>query len=257
MVLTSASSAPIATKSLLDSVGSEGKNTINSVYKIICPKTRKKGTGFLIKEGFIITNNHVIEECNENEIRVFSFRNNEIKLKKVINDKVRDLAILFPKSRLGGGLELIEEKVEPGIMVCTWGFPLRYRGPAPLLSTGFLAGFSVDGGVKKFIINGAFNEGNSGGPLLRAEESKVLGVVVSKHLPLLTPFITSAIRALRENSSGVVFLATDEDGNEKQFVESQLVAEILIRYYEMSQVVIGEAIQSCEVIKFLKENKLR
>lgn len=249
---------PISTKDLLDSVGKEGKKAITSVYKIICPRTNSKGTGFLIDKGIIITNNHVIGGCDEKEIIAISGMNEEILFEKIIKDERRDLAVLFPKSKLNGGLKLIEKiDVEPGIMVCTWGFPLNYNGPAPLLSTGFLAGFSRKNTIKRLIINGAFNEGNSGGPLLKAKDDKVLGVVVAKHLPIITPFIKSAIEALSKNKSGLIFKYSNGSKNQKEVAESQIVAEILKYYHKMSQVVIGEAVESCEVIEFLKENNLK
>ncbi len=250
-------SMPISTKELLDSVGSEGKKAVSSVFKIICKDTNSKGTGFLIKEGVILTNEHVVRGSNKQNIIAVSSLNKEIKFDKIILDTVRDLAVLFPQEEMEGGLEILEDlDIEPGVMVCTWGFPLNYNGPAPLLSTGFLAGFSERLGVKRLVINGAFNNGNSGGPLLKANDSKVLGVVVAKHLPLITPFIASAIEALSKNTSGVVFTWRDNNGNTKQFVESQIVAEILGYYHHMSQVVIGEAIESKELIKFLKDNGL-
>jgi hypothetical protein len=109
--------------------------------------------------------------------------------------------------------------------------------------------------VKHIVVNGAFNPGNSGGPLLVSGNDKVIGVVVSKHTPI-TPFLYSAIQALANNSSGVVFTATDEKGNNKQFVESQIVAELLKYFRELTQVMIGEAIDRQELIEFLKENNI-
>ena len=115
----------------------------------------------------------------------------------------------------------------------------------------------IKDGIKRLIINGAFNEGNSGGPLLKAKDSKVLGVVVAKHLPIRTPSIKNAIEALSKNKAGAIFTCFDKKGNKKDMAESQIVAEILEYYHKMSQVVIGEAIESCEVIKLLEENGIK
>jgi hypothetical protein len=69
----------------------------------------------------------------------------------------------------------------------------------------------------------------------------VIGVVVSKHAPI-SQYHHSAIEALANNSSGVTYAATNENGDVKRFVESQLVAELLIHMRNLTQVMIGEAI---------------
>lgn len=99
-----------------------------------------------------------------------------------------DLAILSMGKPLEGPRPLplsMATNFQLGSRVSTWGFPLGYDGSVPLLSVGHLAG--VD--QKKYcppqwIINGAFNAGNSGGPVLSIEDGSVIGVVSSK----LTPF---------------------------------------------------------------------
>ena len=86
-------------------------------------------------------------------------------------------------------------------------------------------------------------------------ESTVRGVAVSKHAPI-SRSLQSAIDALANNTSGIVFTATDGQGNTKTFVESQLVADILKYFRSMTQVVIGEAITAHDVAAFLSANKL-
>jgi hypothetical protein len=101
----------------------------------------------------------------------------------------------------------------------------------------------------------AFNPGNSGGPLFIAGSEEVIGVVVSKHAPITT-FVRSAIDVLARNKSGVVYTATDEHGNKREFVESQVVAEVLLYFRQMTQVMIGEAVAASELIAFLEHHKL-
>ncbi len=252
---------PISTKWLIDSVGKMGRDLINHVFLIIC--SGKKGSGFLYKSGHIITNWHVIKDCPTNKIIVISSENKRIEIINVCIDKDRDLAILTPKEKLEGGLELDDSNdIKPGIQISTWGHPLGYNGPSPLLSVGYIAGFKDHKAnltspiIKHIIVNGAFNPGNSGGPLLISGTNKVIGVVVSKHAPI-TPFLYSSIQALAKNKSGVVFNWVDDKGNKKDFVESQIVAELLKHFRELTQVMIGEAIDKSELIKFLEENKIK
>jgi len=254
-------SVPISTQWLLDAVGEVGRTVIDSVYLIVCPKTDRKGTGFLMKSGYLVTNWHVIRDCNAAEVLALSSDRKEIFFQNVLSDENRDLAILEPTRNLGKGLEAVNQNVGVGTKVSTWGHPLGYSGPAPILSVGYLAGFrdrrkdERSQVVKRYVINAAFNPGNSGGPLFVSGDNKVVGVVVAKHAPI-TPFLTSAIEALSKNPSGVVFSTTDQKGNTKQFVESQVVAMVLNYFRDMTQVVIGEVIVGSELIAFLKENNI-
>lgn len=181
----------------------------------------------------------------------------------MFEDKNRDLVALIPCGDSVGGLTIVEEgNIQVGIQVATWGYPLGYNGPAPLLTMGHLSGFNdsppyeeTASVVKHLVINGAFNPGNSGGPLFIAGNQEVIGVVVSKHAPI-TPFVRSAIEALAKNPSGFVYRTSDEQGNKRAWSEAQVVAEVLQYFRMMTQVVIGEAIAGSEVVAFLKENSL-
>lgn len=256
------SSVPIATKWLLDSVGEIGRSVVDSVFLIYCPKTQNKGTGFLIKEGYIITNYHVVEGCEARDIVAISSYGTKIKFKNIIVDMDRDLAALEPIQKIEGGLELSDSNrdLKVGMLVSTWGYPLGYNGPAPLLTTGYLSGFSDvrikdnDTIVKHLVINGAFNPGNSGGPLLISNDNKVIAVVVSKHVPM-SKFLKSALQALEDQRSGFQFTATNGKGNTRKYSEAQIVAELLKHHQKLTQVVIGEAIALSELKSFLRQHK--
>lgn len=259
----SQNSIPVSTKWLLDAVGDTGRSVIKSVYMLVCPKTQEKGTGFLLRTGLVISNWHVVQECAINELIGVSSDGSQISFSTLVVDENRDLAALTPSRALKGGLAIQEEgNIQVGTQVTTWGYPLGYNGPAPLLTTGYLSGFNdsppyeqTSLSTKHLVVNGAFNPGNSGGPLFAAGSDEVIGVVVSKHAPI-TPFVRSAIDALAKNKSGVVFTASDEHGNKREFVESQVVAEVLLHFRQMTQVMIGEAVAASELIAFLEGHKL-
>lgn len=250
---------PIATRWLLDAVGPTGRQVVDSVFMIVCPKTSTKGTGFLLDTGYLITNHHVVDGSNFDEVRIISGRSHLVQASGLRSDPKRDLCALEVGPSVAKGLRIDTLQAEVGTQVGTWGFPLGYNGPAPLLTLGHLSGFAEStsstpgaAGKKHLVINAAFNPGNSGGPLFVAGRDGVIGVVVSKHAPI-SAFLASAIKALAENKSGVVFTYTDTAGKAQQFVESQVVAEILLYFRDMTQVVIGEAIAASELIGFLDE----
>lgn len=166
----------------------------------------------------------------------------------------------MPDETINGGLNISEEEdISVGTKVSTWGYPLGYNGPAPLLTIGYLSGFnevrSRNSIVKHLVINGAFNPGNSGGPLFVAGQNEVIGVVVSKHAPIPRA-VASALQALANNPWGLQYTGRDEQGNERAFSEAQIVADLLQYFKGLIQVVIGEAIAGSEVIEFLTENSI-
>ena len=62
--------------------------------------------------------------------------------------------------------------------------------------------------------------------------------------------------ALANNQSGLVFTATDDQGNQTNFAESQLIADLLAHFRKLTQVMIGEAISVNELEDFLKEQRI-
>jgi hypothetical protein len=252
---------PISTRWLLDAVGDVGRSAINSVYMIVCPESGQKGTGFLPKSGHILTNWHVVERSSISSIGAISSRGEQVNFRNSVVDPNRDLAALIPQEPISGGLIVSdEEDINVGTQVSTWGYPLGYNGPAPLLTMGYLSGFNevrLPGGstVKHLVVNGAFNPGNSGGPLFLTGQDTIIGVVVSKHAPI-SRSLASALQALSNNPSGMMYVGRDERGTERHFSEAQIVAELLHYFRNLIQVVIGEAIAGSEVIGFLTDNKI-
>jgi S1-C subfamily serine protease len=65
-------SFPIATQWLLDAAGPGAAAEINSVFKIVCPKTQMLGTGFALDTGYIVTNAHVVGNCGAADVVILS-----------------------------------------------------------------------------------------------------------------------------------------------------------------------------------------
>ena len=129
-----------------------------------------------------------------------------------------------------------------------------------MLSVGYLAGidaYQIRPGtiVRKWIVNAAFNGGNSGGPLIQIETGEVFGVVSSKLAPI-SPTASSILQALEKNPSGLQYTATAPDGSTKSFSEGQLVGMVLNELRRQVQLVIGQAVLLEDMKAFLQTNKI-
>jgi S1-C subfamily serine protease len=254
---TASEGVPVTTRWTLDAAGPGQQNSLTSVYLVTCQKTQIKGTGFLLTSGIVVTNEHVVRDCAHNELQATSSLGETVEFKNSVVDPRRDLALLRPARSLKGGLKLGEDANPPlETRVTTWGFPLSYNGPPPLLSVGYVAGYTAatDGGipVRHIVVNGAFNPGNSGGPLFVANDNRVVGVVVSKW-KLLSQNAPMVIRGLRRSATKTsgTFSLTMPDGTVKSVSNEEAVASVLEEFYNRAQVVIGEAIAVSELKAFI------
>jgi S1-C subfamily serine protease len=253
---------PTSTKLTIENAESYNQsNELMNVCMIFSKTTKKKGSGFLTKSGYIITNYHVIQKTKPNDLLLI-FPNGNVYLPKEIKfDSIRDLAALkFSDIPTPFGFELGESsQLKLGHQLYSWGYPLGYNGPSPLLTVGYLAGYRTlkdttnNKIVNHLVINGAFNSGNSGGALIY--KGKVVGVVQSKHAPI-SDYLLSALKALENNSSGMQYKKTDDFGNVESLSEAQIVAELLIYFRKINQVMIGEAITIDELKNFMSANNI-
>lgn len=138
------------------------------------------GTGFVVAEGRVLTNNHVIEECGRLVVR--NAAGQRLPARVVASERQRDLAVLSVAANVGPALTFRESPdVRRGENVVTYGFPLSgLLSSGPSLTTGALSALSgLRDNPVNFQITAPVNPGNSGGPLLDSQ-ANVIGVVVSK-----------------------------------------------------------------------------
>jgi len=251
---------PVAAPVNTDSAGSGGKQALQSVFRIICRDTNSSGTCFLHKSGNLLTAEHVIRGSSSPEI-MFSDRN-LLKANIVASKKDIDLAILSPTKVINTTpLDISNQSdFSIGTQVSTWGFPDGYMGGTPMLSVGHLSaltGYKLDSGsvVYQWVVNAAFNSGNSGGPLLHIESGSVMGVVSSKLAPI-NPATKTALEALQNQQSGLMYTATQPDGTTTQISEGQVIAAVLNDLRKQTQLVIGMAVLLSDVRSFLESNQM-
>jgi len=141
-------------------------------------KVSGSGSGFFIsKDGYLITNNHVVE--NAIKITIIDIDNKEYKAKKVGLDPKTDLALLKVDKGEHAFIELGDSnKLEVGEWVLAIGNPF---GQSLTVTSGIvsakgrkLEGLEVE--YQNFIqTDAAINRGNSGGPLINME-GKAIGI---------------------------------------------------------------------------------
>lgn len=222
-----------------------GWSAANSVYRIECPDQNRAGTGFGHKSGRIITAEHVVRGCDAKLLKVIEATGAVTGVKSFVVDADHDLALLIPTVDhfVKVPFDIASESTfTMGAQVSTWGFPEGYGGSIPLLTVGYLAGVdkyekNPNIIVRKWVVNGAFNRGNSGGPVLDTKTGKVCGVISSKLAPMPKDIQTN-LQELQEKGSH----------------EGQTTAKILTYLRNQIQLVIGFAALTIDLRKFLKDN---
>ncbi len=253
---------PVSATVDTDAFGRGGEKAIHSVFKIIDRDSGSTGTGFLHKSGNVITAEHVVRGELKPSLVLPDGRN--IKARIVAKDRDLDLALLSPSSSfrdidLPPALEISNQSViKIGNQISTWGFPAGYVGNLPMLSTGVISAitkFRTESGqiVDQWVVNAAFNSGNSGGPLLHIETGRVIGVVSSKLAPISQTSKTF-LDALKNNRSGVHYTGILPDGSSASLNESQIIAVILEELRSQVQLVIGMAVFLNDLRGFLEKN---
>lgn len=131
------------------------------------------GSGILISDNIIITNNHVIDGANKIEVVINSNGIPETYSAKVLcTDKTNDLAIVCVKDEKFKNVGVAPFTIKPnvadvGTSVFAMGFPMsQYLGDEVKVTDGIISSKSgFDGDIATYQISAAIQPGNSGGPL--------------------------------------------------------------------------------------------
>jgi serine protease Do len=149
--------------------------------------TQAAGSGFIInREGYILTNNHVVEGATKIEVQFFDEEDNYYPAKVVGRDPLTDSALIqliekpnrpLPEAKFGDS-----SMMEPGDWVMAIGNPFNL---AHTVSVGVISAtsrpfpVSESNGGSRFAnvlqTDAAINPGNSGGPLLNVR-GEVIGM---------------------------------------------------------------------------------
>lgn len=154
-----------------------------SIFIIDNEIDNSQGTAFLLKDIGLITNEHTVDNIDDNlsecltTYRYFdSDKKREVKFKK--SCKKRDLAILNPTKDFNGikRLEVGDDsKLGIGYKVTVIGFPQYSPGETPYINTGKIIQSKILYGQKIWLVDIPIIHGNSGGPVLN-EKQEVIGI---------------------------------------------------------------------------------
>jgi serine protease Do len=187
------------------------------------PKMEASGSGFFISpDGYILTNNHVVDGADKITVRTNDDRKLDATL--VGRDPATDLAVIKVE---GGGYPYVdfENQAKPrvGDWVIAVGNPFDLGGSATAGIVSALARPHVSGSsyVDYMQIDAPINRGNSGGPTF-----DVYGRVVGVNSAIFSP------------SGGSVGIGFDIPADVAQSVSKQLIA-----YGKVTRGYIGAAIQ--------------
>lgn len=227
------------------------------VLRVQCDPGAQLGSGFVHRSGLAITAAHVVARCRASDLRLVSSQGAAISVRTMKVDNDLDLALLTPQQPFAAGLTINpSETLMVGATLAIWGFPAGYDGRVPLLTVGYLSGVGSVAEPKlrrRLFVNAAFNSGNSGGPVIDAASKAVVGVVNAKLAPIPAE-IEAALGALERQAAGRTYTVTRPDGSTFQLTEAQLVARILHYLRSQTQLVLGTAVTSTDVVDFLRKN---
>ncbi len=243
-----------------DKAGRGGDIASHAVVRLLCPAQNSSNTGFLHKSGNIITAYSVVQDCSFPAMVLADGKVSPVTI--VATDQYHDLALVKPTAPMDAKPFPIAfaATFKVGMQVSTWGFPSGYFGLTPMLSVGYLAGTDTSQiapgkAARQWVVNGQFNGGNTGGPLIAIESGEVFGVVTTKLAPL-TVDTTAMLRALETSTAGPAYGGTTSDGKQVTVTEGQLVGKVVNELRRQMQLLVGKAAMRDDLVNFLKTNNI-
>ncbi len=252
--------APAAIPIDTDKAGRGGDLASRAVVRLLCPAQNSASSGFLHKSGNIITAYSAVQDCGFPAMVLADGTVSPVTV--VASDQYHDIALVKPSAPMDAKALPIApgNTFKIGMQVSSWGFPSGYFGLTPMLSVGYLAGTDtnqIGPGkiVRQWVVNGQFNGGNTGGPLIATETGEVFGVMTTKLAPL-TVDTTAMIRALENSTAGPAYAGTTSDGKQVTVTEGQLVGKVVNELRRQVQLVVGKAAMHDDLVAFLKANNI-
>lgn len=167
-------------------------NTVQRVAAIVSPSVvgiialvdeepSSFGTGFVLRDGIIITNAHVVKDATEVKILFHDGSLRPVKLADISADDISDIAVIETDTKQLRPLTIAPSRaLDVGTPVIAIGNPMGFR-LGNTVTTGILSGTDrrLGSGYPSLQVDAAVNPGNSGGPLVNSS-GEVIGLINSK-----------------------------------------------------------------------------
>ena len=161
---------------MFDPFGFFGQRGQGQKRKVQTPKKEGTGSGVIIsQDGYIVTNNHVVEGADELTITLND--NREYSARIIGTDKNTDLALIKVNATGLPAIKVISsDDIKVGEWVLAIGHPLNLRATVTAGIVSAKARSLGANGVEAFIqTDAAINQGNSGGALVNAK-GELIGI---------------------------------------------------------------------------------
>ncbi len=140
---------------------------------------KSSGTGFFVSsEGYVLTNNHVVDGCSL--LRIITPESITTEVSVVAKDKTNDLALVRSSSR-PAAVPAFRAPPRLGESIAVFGFPLSgILSSSGNFTVGTVTAINgLEDDSRMLQISAPVQPGNSGGPLID-KYGNILGVIVSK-----------------------------------------------------------------------------
>ena len=185
-------------------------------------------TGFFInRNGYFVTNNHVISECRSKS--KITFNKKEVEADLIATDATLDIALLKADIRPKNFLKFSNDRPEKLQKVIVAGYPFGKGLSDDLKFTqgiiSSLKGYADNS--NELQIDAAINPGNSGGPIIN-ENGELVGVAVSG----MSKEVTEGINFGIKSSATERFLNSNSISAKKSFFSSSKSNDELLKILE-------------------------
>ena len=136
------------------------------------------GSGFFVsKDGHIITNHHVIDDCNTTNVH---FNGNQLDTQILAADKMNDIAILKTNIKPNSIFPVSNEDVSLLEDIVVAGYPLGKKVSSAIKThKGVVTALAGAGdNFSNFQTDASINAGNSGGPIMN-QKGNIVGIAVA------------------------------------------------------------------------------
>ncbi len=160
------------------------KRLKSSTVKIILPDIGQ-GSGFLIGDGYIVTNNHIATLSSNPKVRI-NTEDKDLSAQVVSYAECEDLALI--RLDFDGNydhLEWYEDNISEGMSIATAGFPSdvtnssgesQYTYTEGIINTTASLKNTTWASTKVFYHSAKINGGSSGSPVIELKTGKVVGI---------------------------------------------------------------------------------